>query len=375
MYLKWKDHLTPDIHTLDNKRVIVRVDFDMPIVDGVITDTSRFDVVVPFLKELAFAGAKIIILTHFGEQKESLSAIAKHVTETLNFITFNQSTNFDELEKMSHALGRGQGILLENVNIFDGEAENSLYTGRAYSNLGDVFINNAFSVSHKKCASVVGIANSMLSYFGPTFVRELENLTPAFTPPKPALLILGGTKITTKRYLVQHYLELGVDVFVGGAMAHAIWKARGVEIGKSFYNEQEQFPESFINHPLLVTPKDVVLATGETVPFNKIPADATVVDCGNETLIMLEETIAHSKTVIASGSLGICEQGWRHGSEHILSKLAHTQATTYIGGDETVTLAHSLGVLQHFNFVSFGGRAMLEFLASGTLVGIDAVTK
>ena len=372
---RWKDHVMPDIHTFNNKQVIVRVDWNMPITDGVISDTSRFDVTVPFLEELSFVGAKIVILTHFGEKGESLRLIADHVTKSLSFISFAPSQDFDELSLQARNLERGSGILLENVRIFPGETENLPSLARAYVTLGEVFINDAFSVSHRNHASVIGIPHQTLSYFGPTFTRELENLSKALVPIKPALLIVGGAKISTKMTLIEQYLNQGVSVFVGGAMVHNIWKTRGLEIGKSLYDPNYQLPESFVNHPLLMTPKDVVLSNGTTVPFTKIPVEEIVVDCGNDTVLQLEETILASKTVIMNGPLGLYEKGWLHGSEQILTKLAHSGIISYVGGGDTVSVAHTLHLLHNFTFVSLGGGAMLDFLASGTLPGIDAVTK
>lgn len=375
MNTKWKDHILPELHMLHDKRVIVRVDWNMPITDGVISDTSRFDVTVPFLKDLAFAGAKIIILTHFGEKGENLGVIAEHVTKSLTFITFNESKDFGELEQASRQLQQGEGMLIENVRTWSGEIENLPSLALSFASLGEVFINDAFSVAHREHASVVGVPHCIISYFGPTFVRELENLTKALTPQKPAILIVGGAKISTKLELIEQYLGQGVEVFVGGAMVHNIWKERGVEIGRSFYDPKYQLPESFVKHPLLLTPKDVVLENGETVPFTKIPKDGVVVDCGKETINMLDEIILTSKTVIANGPLGLYEKGWLHGSEQLLTKLAHADVISYIGGGDTVSVAHQLHLLRHFTFVSLGGGAMLDFLASGTLPGIDAVTK
>ncbi len=371
----WPEHIAPPSNLFNDRTVIVRVDWNMPITEGVISDTSRFDVTVPFLKELSFNGAKIVILTHFGEKGESLKIIADHVTKALPFIAFVPLTNFGELSGVARTIERGQGMLLENVRMWEGETENSHALAKSFASLGEVFINDAFSVSHREHASVVGIAKEMVSYFGPTFTRELEHLTKALTPVKPALLIVGGSKIATKLALIEQYLDQGVHVFVGGAMVHNIWKERGLEIGKSLYDPNYELPDSFIRHPLLMTPKDVVLTDGTTVPYDKIPTDGVVVDCGNETVTYVENAIRESKTVIANGPLGLYEKGWLHGSEQILTKLAHSGVTSYIGGGDTVSVAHSLNLLHSFSFVSLGGGAMLDFLASGTLVGIDAVTK
>jgi phosphoglycerate kinase len=371
----WKKHLMPDIHTLKGKRVLIRVDWNMPVKDGIITDTSRFDITVPFLKSLSFAGAKIILMTHFGEKGESLQPIASHITKELPFIYFVKSLDFDELENKSHSLKEGDGMLLENVRIWKGETDNIPSLAQSFANLGDIFINDAFSVSHRKHSSVVSVAENSLSFFGPTFVRELENLSKILIPTKPSLLIIGGAKISTKLSLIQHYLDLGVKVFIGGAMVHNLWKAQGVEIGDSLSDDNYKLSDTFINHPLLITPLDVILQTGETVSYKEIPKDGTIVDCGNETILMLNKIIDSSATVIMNGPLGLYEDGWLKGSEQILTKLADAQAITYIGGGDTVAVAHSLHLLQKFTFVSLGGGAMLDFLANGTLPGIDAVTK
>lgn len=371
----WKNHTAPEASTFNNKTVIVRVDFNLPVFDGEISDTSRFDITAPFLSDLSFHGAKIIILTHFGEKGESLETIARHVTKSLPFVSFFPSQDFNIIENKVRLLERGEALLLENVRMWEGEIDNTPSLARSFAGLGEVFINDAFSVSHREHASVVGIAHNMISYFGPTFERELENLTKALHPAKPALFIIGGSKISTKLSLIDEYLNRGVEVFVGGAMVHNIWKERGLEIGKSLYDKEYELPESFYNHPLLLTPKDVILSTGETVPYNEIPKDGVVVDCGNDTIEFITKEIEASKTVIANGPLGLYEKGWLHGSEQILTRLANSKAVSYIGGGDTVSVAHTLKLLNKFNFVSLGGGAMLDFLANGTLPGIDAVTK
>jgi phosphoglycerate kinase len=375
MNITWNEHCAPDVRTLKGKRVIVRVDWNMPITDGIISDTSRFDVSVPFLNNLSSAGAKIILLSHFGEKGESIKGVADHVTKALPFITFVPSDNFESLTTQSLALEEGKGMLLENVRLFKGETENVASLAQSFSSLGDVFINDAFSVAHRNHASVVGIARLMPSYFGPTFERELKNLTKALKPVQPALLIVGGAKIATKLTLIKQYLDQGVKVFVGGAMVHNIWKEKGIEIGKSLYDPEYHLPESFVKHPLLITPVDVVLENSQTVDVTAIPKDGVVVDCGPRTVDMLTQIIGVSNTVIANGPLGLYEKGWLHGSEKILTNLAHSNVISYIGGGDTVSVVHSLNLLEKFTFVSLGGGAMLDFLSSGTLPGIDAVTK
>ncbi len=375
MNMTWADHCAPDLRTLKGKRVLVRVDWNVPVNAGKITDTSRIEVSVPFLQHLSSAGAKIIILSHFGEKGEGLQNVANYVTKNMPFISFNPSFDLVELEKASHALNDGKGMLLENVRLFKGETDNDPALADSFALLGDVFINDAFSVAHRTHASVVALAERRLSYFGPTFERELENLTKALTPTAPALLIVGGAKIATKLELIKKYLDQGVKVFVGGAMVHNIWYEQGINIGKSLYDPQYRLSPDFVNHPLLVTPIDVILENGDKVVVKSIPKDGVVVDCGPDTVEMVTKLVAVSNTVIANGPLGLYEKGWLAGSEKILSNLAEAHAISYIGGGDTVTVAHKLGLLQKFTFVSLGGGAMLDFLSSGTLPGIDAVTK
>ena len=365
----------PDLRTLKGKRIIVRVDWNVPVNNGQIIDASRIEVSVPFLQHLSSAGAKIIILSHFGEKGESLEHVARYVTKNLPFITFNTSFNFIELEKASHDLVGGNGMLLENVRLFKGETENLAELADSFATLGEIFINDAFSVAHRTHASVVALAERKLSYFGPTFERELENLTRALSPVPPALLIIGGAKIATKLELINKYLSQGVKVFVGGAMVHNIWYEKGISIGQSFFDPQYRLKQDFINNPLLVTPIDVILENGVVVPFDAVPKDGVIVDCGPETVEIVTKLIQVSNTVIANGPVGLYEKGWLAGSEKILTNLAESKTTSYIGGGDTVTVAHKLGLLQKFNFVSLGGGAMLDFLSSGTLPGIDAVTK
>lgn len=364
-----------DYSSLKGKRVIVRLDWNLPVTDGVVSDTSRADVTFEFLKKLSFAGVKMVLMTHFGEKGESIEPILSYIKMHVPFITYTPSLDFGELEQASRDTKEGEAILLENVRMWKGETDNLPSLGRSFAALGDIYINNAFSVSHREHASVVGIPKNLLSYLGPLFVRELEHLTHALTPQKPALLIIGGAKIKTKLSLIERYLDQGVHVFVGGAMVHDIWKARGVEIGNSLFDGTTVLAEKFLSHPFLMTPIDAVLESGETVPFYCIPHDGKVVDCGKDTIEMVSKTIAEAKTIIANGPLGLYEKGWLTGTEQVLTKIGTSNATTYIGGGDTVSVAHSLHLLRTFDFVSLGGGAMLDFLASGTLPGIHAVTE
>jgi phosphoglycerate kinase len=372
----WQEKVISDFEMTKGKRVIVRLDLNIPVENGVITDTTRMDAVIPFLTKLSFAGAKMVLLSHFGEKGESLEVVAKELHRRLSFVSFVKSTDMNEIRQAVSALSSGNAVLLENVRLFPGETENVASLAQDFASLGDMFINDAFSVSHRKHASVVGIPQHLLSFIGPTCANELTHLSPILHPKMPALLIIGGAKISTKLSLINRYLDQGVNVFVGGAMVHNIFKARGLSIGQSLFDKDSSVPEEVARHPRLLVPTDVVLTTGETVSADAVPEDGVIIDCGQKTLEMLQGPITESETIIMNGPLGLYEKGWMHGTEYVLTKLGERpKSVTFIGGGDTVAAAAKVHCLEKIGFVSLGGGAMLDFLASGTLVGIDAVTQ
>lgn len=372
----WSKYTITDLSILKGKRVILRLDLNLPYDEGKITDRTRLDTVIPFIKELSFTGAKIIILSHFGEKNESIKPVADLVVKSLSGMKFIEGTDIEIIKREIDSLPLGDGAVIENTRLFSGEKDNTPSCARNFASLGDVYINNAFSVSHREHASVVGITKYILSYFGPTFVKELINLSAALKPEKPALLIVGGSKISTKLDLIKHYLDQNVKVFAGGAMVHNIFKDRGLEIGDSFYDPTYESPESLYNHPLLVIPDDVLLSDGREVTIDKIPKNGIAVDCGKETLKNLDILIKESRTIIVNGPLGLYEKGFYYGTEHMLTSVSNAvDAKTYIGGGDTVLVAEKAHILDKIGFVSLGGGAMLDYLANGTLPGIDAITK
>ncbi|MDQ5962338.1 MAG: Phosphoglycerate kinase [Patescibacteria group bacterium] len=372
----WANKVFNDSLDVKGKRVLVRLDLNIPVENGVITDTTRMDAVIPFLTKLSFAGAKLVLLSHFGEKGESLEVVGKELSRRLSFVSFVGGLDQEVITDAVVKLREGDAILLENVRLFPGETENVTGVAQFFASLGDLFINDAFSVSHRKHASVVGIPQYLLSFIGPTCARELTHLSLILSPKKPALLIIGGAKISTKLSLINRYLDQGVGVFVGGAMVHNIFKARGLSIGQSLFDKDSTVTQDVANHPNLLMPIDVILSDGQMVDFDKVPEDGVIVDCGDKTLELLKKPINEAETIIMNGPLGLYEKGWLHGTESVLTMLgSRPKEVTYIGGGDTVAAAGKVNSLKNIGFVSLGGGAMLDFLASGTLVGIDAVTK
>ena len=372
----WENFVIKDLEKLRQKKVLIRVDFNLPTKDGVVLDTYRLDSVVSFLKDLYLVGAKIILLSHFGEKGESIKPVADIFIKKLPFTKFLQTTNFEEIKKAVDEMNAGETILLENTRMFKGEEENVPSLARNFAELGDVFINDAFSVSHREHASIVGIPKSRLSYFGPTFERELTNLSNLLNPKTPALLILGGAKFGTKLNLIRKYVNQGVDLYVGGALAHAFMKGRGKNIGKSFYDDKVALTDDLIFHANIDIPNDVTTKSGDNLKLEEMTDNDIIVDIGKESILELDKLIDKSETIIMNGPLGLYEDGFRFGTEKILTKLSllPKEKSVTIGGGDTVACANTLGVIKDIGYVSLGGGAMLEYLANGTLPGITAIS-
>jgi phosphoglycerate kinase len=190
----------------------------------------------------------------------------------------------------------------------------------------------------------------------------------------PTLFIIGGAKISTKLSLIQEYLQRGAYVFVGGAMVHNILKQIGVEIGTSLYDPQYLVPADVIDHPHLLLPVDVITKDGETRDINAVPKDADIVDCGARTISLLTKHIADAKTIIMNGPVGLYEEGFKFGTEMLLSHIGHNKdATTVLGGGDTLSVLEGMDAKFDYTFVSLAGGAMLTYLTDGTLPGIEAL--
>lgn len=360
---------------LNGKRVLIRLDLNVPIdANGKILNTNRINSTMETLKLLSTNGAKTIIISHLGENKQSLSIVAEYMSAMIPFFNFENALDENIIKNRVDNLTNGDILLLENVRMFDGEVENTKEFSIFLASLGDIYINNAFSVSHRKHASVVGVAEYLLSYFGPLFEKEVNNLSKVLKPKHPSLLILGGAKISTKLPLIKHYLDLNVFVFVGGAMVHNIFLAKGYKIGDSLFDKEYDVPDSVLNHPNLIMPTDVITDDGEIYELDNIPSDKKIVDCGKKTIENLQKRISSMNTVIMNGPVGLYEEGFKYGTEMLLTTISSQKNVfSVVGGGDTVTVLDSMPEKLDFNFISLGGGAMLDFLANGTLPGIEAV--
>jgi phosphoglycerate kinase len=364
-----------DLKNLSGKKVVLRADFNVPIKNGVVLDDFRIKKVIPTILFLQKAGAKVIIISHLGEDgKESLGPVAAKLKKYIKDVEFIKTPIFsDETEKRVGLLKKGEIIMLENLRSETGEKKNSPSFARALSRYGEIYVNDAFSVSHREHASIVGITKYLPGYAGLQFVREVENLSKVFNPSHPFLFILGGAKFETKIPLIKKFLRASDHIFIGGAIANDFFKVKGYEVGVSLVeNGNFQIP-LLLKAKNLILPTDVEVTKGSKNRFTKpsdVLPDENIVDVGPETVQVLKDLINKAEFILWNGPLGKYETGFGGATEEILKIIAKSKAKSVIGGGDTVALISKLNIEDKFGFVSTGGGATLDFLSKGTLPGI-----
>jgi len=367
-----------DIESLSGKRVLLRLDLNVPMSEGKILDDFRIKKAIPTIEYLNKKGAIVIIMAHLGDDgKESLAPVAarlKKYIPTLNFISMPVFS--DETEKIVYGLKKGDVVLLENIRREVGEKKNSPSFARALSRYGDVYVNDAFSVSHRPHASIIGITKYLPGYAGLQLVDEINNLSNAFSPSHPFLFILGGAKFETKIPLVKKFIREADSVFISGALANDFFKVKGYEIGLSLVDDGNFQIPSLLKHKNLLLPIDVNVTKNSKSRITKsdeIAPDETVVDIGPKSVELLKGLIEKAKFILWNGPLGKYESGYGSATEEVLKLISKSKAHSVIGGGDTVALISKLKLEDKLGFVSTGGGATLDFLAKGTLPGIKVL--
>ncbi len=364
-----------------DKRVLLRLDFNVPLDNGAIRDDYRILESLPTINFLLDAGAKLVIISHIGKgkQDDTLLPVATYLKTIYPTLTFLPQVMSEENIHISREMTTGDILLLENLRHNKGEEENDTTFSSYLASLADIYVNDAFSVSHRAHASVVGVAGLLPHFSGIRLSQEVERLALAFDPARPFLFILGGSKISTKMPLLKKFLDIADHVFVGGAIVNNFFKVSGNEIGTSIYDKDElDGLSSYLLNPKLIIPKDVVVknaAGSETRFTGSVNSNDMIVDVGDETIKHLEDVIGAAKLIVWNGPLGFYEEGFTEGTRELLDLIAGSRATSIIGGGDTVALINEMGAINKFSFVSTGGGAMLDFLANETLPGIEALQK
>lgn len=360
---------------LAGKKVLLRVDFNVPIKEGKVIDDFRIQKVLPTIEFLKKAGAKIILVSHI-ENKEgaTLKPVAEYLPNIFK-VEFIEALDFVEIDK---AVKESQGdcCLLENIRKHKGEEENDDDFAKSLSALAEIYVNEAFSVSHRAHASIVGVPKYLPSFTGLLFEKEVLELSRAFNPTHPFLFILGGAKFESKEPLIKKFLTLSDNVFIGGALANDFFKAKEFEVGGSLVSGTIPGPE-IVNNPKILIPVDVVVRGADerkVVRLQKeIRSNEIVSDAGPKTLEILREKICEAHTILWNGPLGFYEKGFDHGTKAVAKILAECRGRSIVGGGDTIAAITDLGIYDRLSFVSTGGGAMLEFLTKGTLPGIEAL--
>ena len=376
------------------KHVIVRVDFNVPHKDGVITDDNRVRAALPTINYLKEQGAKVLLLSHLGKvkteedkAKNDMSIVADCLAKLQSApVTFVNATRGTELEEAVKNQANGSIVLMQNTRYEKGESKNDEELGAYWASLGDLFVEDAFGSVHRAHASTVGIASHLPSALGFLVEKEVSVLGKAVNDPqRPFVAILGGAKVSDKIGVIENLLKIADKVLIGGGMSYTFAKAKGGEIGTSLLEEDKMdLAKEFMakGEGKLFLPVDTVIANDfsnpteiKTVEAGHIPSDFMGLDIGPKTVELFKKELEGAKTVFWNGPMGVFEdERFAKGTIAICEELAGLEnATTIIGGGDSASAAKNLGYAEKFSHISTGGGASLEYMEGKELPGIAII--
>lgn len=390
------------LDTLDpkGKRILLRVDLNVPMKDGKVTDETRIERVVPTIRELAEKGGRVILLSHFDRPKGkvvpdmSLQPIATALATALGRpVSFAHDCIGPDAEAAARSMQDGDILLLENTRFQPGEEKNDAGLSAALASLGDVYVNDAFSAAHRAHASTAGVAAHLPSYGGRLMQAELEALYAALeNPERPVGAIVGGAKISTKLQLLENMLTKVDMLAIGGAMANTFLAAKGLQVGKSLIEKdmldtaRTIMEQAKAKNCDLILPVDVVIsedfiagAPTQVVPVTAIPDGWMALDVGPETVKLLQSKLSGLKTLVWNGPLGVFElppfdEGTNAVAQTAAQLTQEGKLKTVAGGGDTVSALRHAGVLHKMSYVSTAGGAFLEWLEGKVLPGLTAIS-
>jgi phosphoglycerate kinase len=363
---------------LKGKRVLVRTDFNVSLsASGKILETSRIDFCLKTITYLKNCGAKVILISHIGREKtDTLLPVFLYLKKKLN-LNFISTWNEVEIALGIEKMKDGDIVLLENLRQKSEEEQNDHAFAQFLASLADMYINDAFSVSHREHASVVTLPTLLKSYCGCQFKKEFEALSKIFNPAHPFVVLMGGAKFETKIPVIKSLLKVADTVFVGGALSNDILKATGKEVGKSKVNDMDSaYATQLIQNNKFMIVEDVKINSflfNTNKHVSEVTSEDKIIDGGEETARILSKKIKEAKFVVWNGPFGIFEQGNSFLSKKVIEAIEKSDAYSIVGGGDTIAELKKLGKENVFDFMSLSGGAMLEFIAKGTLPGIESL--
>lgn len=388
-----------DIGAVKGKRALVRVDLNVPVIDGKISDTTRIERVLPTIEELSKNGAKVILLAHFGRPKGgpapefSLDPIANAVEAMIGRrVAFAADCIGKEASDAVAAMKDGDILLLENTRFHKGEEKNDPDFVRALAANGDLYVNDAFSAAHRAHASTEGLAHVLPPFAGRTMQAELEALEKGLgKPAKPVIAIVGGAKVSTKIDLLMNLVKKVDALVIGGGMANTFLAARGTDVGKSLCEHdlaataKQIMIEAATSGCAVILPSDGVVArefkagaANETVAIDRVPGDAMILDVGPKTVEAINQWIDRAATLVWNGPLGAFEiepfdAATVAAAKHAAARTRQGKLVSVAGGGDTVAALNHAGVADGFTYVSTAGGAFLEWMEGKPLPGVEAL--
>lgn len=386
-----------DLNDITGKRVLVRVDLNVPVKDGKVTDATRIERVAPTILELSKKGAKVVLLAHFGRPKgevvadQSLAQIVPTVKDVLGQpVAFGEDCIGDKAKAAIDALKDGGILLLENTRFHKGEENNDAEFTKALAANGDIYVNDAFSAAHRAHSSTEGLAHLLPAYAGRTMQAELEALEKGLGNPKrPVVAIVGGAKVSTKIDLLMNLVKKVDALVIGGGMANTFLAARGTNVGKSLCEHdladtaKQIMIEAATAGCAIILPEDGVIARefkagadNEVVAIDAIPADAMVLDVGPKSVAAVNAWISRASTLVWNGPLGAFEiapfdAATVAAAKHAAARTKEGALISVAGGGDTVAALNHAAVADDFTYVSTAGGAFLEWMEGKPLPGVE----
>lgn len=387
---------------VEHKKVLVRVDFNVPIQEGVISDDNRILGALPTINYLLENNARLILMSHLGKvnhkdpektekdkKKNNMAPVAKRLGELVDAkVTFVSETRGEALEAAVAKLQDGEILVMQNTRYEPGESKNDPELAKYWASLADCFVSDAFGSSHRAHASTVGVAEVIPSALGFLIEKEVKALSSAvYNPKRPFVAIIGGAKVSDKIAVVENLLEVADKVLIGGGMAYTFFAAQGYNVGNSLLEEDKiELAKDFLKRAgdKIVLPVDNMIADKFAADANKkvvsndeIPNGYMGLDIGPETIRLFKNELQGAKTVVWNGPMGVFEmEPFATGTLEVCRAISELEdANTVIGGGDSAAAAIQLGFKEKFTHISTGGGASLEFMEGKQLPGIEVIAE